>query len=51
MATDSFRAYVAETKGEGPKRGVTTMATDDLPADGVLVVVAWSSVNYKDALA
>jgi putative YhdH/YhfP family quinone oxidoreductase len=51
MATDSFRAYVAETKGEGPKRGVTTMATDDLPADGVLVAVAWSSVNYKDALA
>lgn len=27
------------------------MSTDDLPSDGVLVEVHWSSVNYKDGLA
>ena len=27
------------------------MSTDDLPGDGALVEVHWSSVNYKDALA
>jgi acrylyl-CoA reductase (NADPH) len=40
-----FRAF------EAPARTVTTLSLDDLPADGALVEVAWSSVNYKDGLA
>ena len=51
MTAPSFRAFVADTKGEGNQRGVTTRTTDDLPSDGVLVEVRWSSVNYKDGLA
>jgi acrylyl-CoA reductase (NADPH) len=30
---------------------VTELTTTDLPGDGVLIDVEWSSVNYKDALA
>jgi putative YhdH/YhfP family quinone oxidoreductase len=45
MGTDSFRAF------EAPPRTVTTLTLDDLPGDGALIEVAWSSVNYKDALA
>jgi putative YhdH/YhfP family quinone oxidoreductase len=40
-----FRAF------EAPPRAVTTLTLDDLPPDGALVDVRWSSVNYKDALA
>ena len=36
---------------EAVERGVTTMSVADLPADGLLVEVRWSSVNYKDGLA
>lgn len=46
-----FRAFLATTDGEAVERGVTTLSTDDLPGDGVLVEVAYSSVNYKDGLA
>ena len=49
MASSSFRAFQAVTKGE-PARGVTIMTAADLP-DGALIEVHWSSVNYKDALA
>lgn len=51
MSADSFRAFQAITDGEGIDRGVTTMSADELPDDGVLVQVQWSSVNYKDGLA
>ena len=30
---------------------MTTVSIDDLPSEGVLIEVHWSSVNYKDALA
>jgi acrylyl-CoA reductase (NADPH) len=50
-AATEFRAFQAVTDGEAVDRGVTTMTTDDLPGDGVLVEVHWSSVNYKDGLA
>jgi putative YhdH/YhfP family quinone oxidoreductase len=40
-----FRAFAA------PPRAVTTLSVDDLPPDGALIEVRWSSVNYKDALA
>jgi len=46
-----FRAYCATQDGDAVSRAVTTMSTDDLPPDGVLVAVERSSVNYKDALA
>lgn len=51
MPPGSFRAYVAVTRGDEPSRGVTALSIDDLPPDGVLIEVDWSSVNYKDALA
>jgi acrylyl-CoA reductase (NADPH) len=47
----SFRAFTSMAADRKADRGVTTMTTDDLPGDGVLVEVHWSSVNYKDALA
>jgi putative YhdH/YhfP family quinone oxidoreductase len=51
MSDISFRAFQAVTEGEAVERGVVTMSADDLPTDGVLVQVQWSSVNYKDGLA
>lgn len=51
MSVESFRAFHAVTTGEEVNRGVVTMTGDALPADGVLIQVEWSSVNYKDALA
>jgi len=48
---DSLRALVAEKDGDAVRRELRTLAVDDLPATGVLVRVAWSSVNFKDALA
>ncbi|HSB86662.1 MAG TPA: acryloyl-CoA reductase [Ilumatobacteraceae bacterium] len=51
MTADSFRAFRAVTTGDSIDRGVVTMSGDELPDDGVLVEVHWSSVNYKDALA
>jgi len=46
-----FRAYVAEKSDVGVTRGVRSFAAADLPDGEVEVRVAWSSVNYKDALA
>jgi acrylyl-CoA reductase (NADPH) len=51
MTVESFRAFRAITDGDDVDRGVTTMTPDELPADGALVEVHWSSVNYKDGLA
>lgn len=51
MAADSFRAFRAVTDGDVVDRGVVSMTSADLPSDGALVEVHWSSVNYKDGLA
>lgn len=51
MTVAPFPAFRANTTGESIDRGVVTMTADELPADGVLVEVHWSSVNYKDGLA
>ncbi len=48
MSGETFRAFQATSEGE---RGVVDMSTDELPDDGALVEVHWSSVNYKDGLA
>jgi acrylyl-CoA reductase (NADPH) len=46
-----FRAYVAERVGDRVKRGLRIFDPADLPAGEVEIRVAWSCVNYKDALA
>ncbi len=48
---DTFRAFTAEKTDDGHRRGVTDMNPDDLAGAGVLIDVAFSGVNYKDALA
>jgi putative YhdH/YhfP family quinone oxidoreductase len=51
MTPATFRAFRAATGGETIERGVVAMTAADLPDDGVLVGVHYSSVNYKDGLA
>ena len=51
MSVDAFRAFVATRSDDGFRRGIAEFDLSDLPADGVLIDVEWSSVNYKDALA
>ena len=51
MTVSEFRAFQAITDGDEVDRGPTTITLDELPDDGVLVEVHWSSVNYKDGLA
>lgn len=51
MSPQEFRAFQAVTTGDVVDRAVATMTVADLPAEGVLVEVHWSSVNYKDGLA
>src|ERR671922_1688425 len=46
-----MRAFVAEKGDGGVTRGVRDFEVADLGEGDVLVKVAWSSVNYKDALA
>jgi len=51
MSADSFPAFRAETDGDDAARSVVTMSAGELPDDGALVEVHWSSINYKDGLA
>jgi acrylyl-CoA reductase (NADPH) len=46
-----MRAFVTEQGDDGVTRGMRDLEQDDLGEGDVLVKVAWSSVNYKDALA
>jgi putative YhdH/YhfP family quinone oxidoreductase len=48
---DRFRALVAERDGDDVRREVRELGRDDLHEGDVVVRVAWSSVNFKDALA
>ncbi|MCU0504859.1 MAG: acryloyl-CoA reductase [Chloroflexi bacterium] len=48
---DGFDAFVAEVDGDRVLRGVRRLAPGDLPPGEVTIRVAWSGVNYKDALA
>jgi acrylyl-CoA reductase (NADPH) len=50
-APDSFRALVADKAGDDVHRELRELSPGDLPEGEVTVRVAWSSVNYKDALA
>jgi acrylyl-CoA reductase (NADPH) len=49
--TKPFRAFVAERNGDVVEREVRVLEPSALPADGVTIRVAYSSVNFKDALA
>jgi acrylyl-CoA reductase (NADPH) len=52
MESTSFACFLVEKDAAGKIcRGVTKRATADLPPGEVLVRVAFSSLNYKDALA
>ncbi len=51
MSGSAFRAFVAAKTDDGFRRGIADFPASDLPGDGVLIDVEWSSVNYKDALA
>lgn len=47
----AFRAFRIHHDAGGHRAGVASMALDALSPGELLVKVAWSSVNYKDALA
>ncbi len=47
----TFLAYRVEETEQGIKASWQTLNDDDLPAGDVLIDVAYSSVNYKDALS
>jgi putative YhdH/YhfP family quinone oxidoreductase len=49
--TTPFRALRIHSDGAGYRSGIETMDADALTPGEVLVEVAYSSVNYKDALA
>jgi acrylyl-CoA reductase (NADPH) len=49
--TESFSALTVTSGDNGFERGVREVSIDELPPDGTLVDVEWSSVNFKDALA
>ncbi len=48
---NAFRALVAEKRDDDVVRELRTIEPDELPEGELLVRVAFSSVNYKDALA
>lgn len=46
-----FRAFRIHDDAAGYRSGIEMLALDDLNPGEVVIRVAWSSVNYKDALA
>lgn len=46
-----FQAFRIRSDDAGYRAGIEEMASEELSPGEVLVKVAWSSVNYKDALA
>src|SRR4051794_16880691 len=48
---DAFRAFVSAPADDADHRELRTLEPDELGEGELLVRVAWSSVNYKDALA
>src|SRR5262245_45118623 len=52
MSRDSFRCFLVEKDPAGNvARGVRERSRSELPQGDVLIRVAFSSLNYKDALA
>ena len=48
---ESFRAFRIHDDEQGYRSGLETIAPDDLSDGDVTIRVAWSGINYKDALA
>ena len=48
---ESFAAYVVKKNDDRVEGEVTTLRADQLPAGDITIAVAYSSLNYKDALA
>jgi putative YhdH/YhfP family quinone oxidoreductase len=48
---ESFRAFRIRNDEQGYRAGIETMRADELSPGEVLVRAAYSSINYKDALA
>jgi len=51
MSIGRFPAFMFTNDPDAPRREVVEIDLDVLSADGVLIEVEWSSVNYKDGLA
>src|SRR3954470_19598987 len=52
MASDTFSCYLVRKEANGKTAAkVEQISTEDLPPGDVLIRVAYSSLNYKDALA
>jgi putative YhdH/YhfP family quinone oxidoreductase len=51
IPSTTFRAMRIRNDDAGYRGGIETMDADALTAGELLVKVAWSSINYKDALA
>lgn len=51
MSADTFRCYLVSKEGKQTRGEVTERSLADLPEGEVLVRVAYSSLNYKDALS
>lgn len=51
MSVDKFRALTVTARADAVERAVVELSLADLPSDGALIEVSYSSVNYKDGLA
>jgi len=51
MSIENFSAFRIHTDRDKYRAGIESMKLDDLSHGEVVIKVAWSSVNYKDALA
>lgn len=51
MMAASFRAFRIHNDADGYRAGIETMAVDALSPGEVVIKTAYSSINYKDALA
>ena len=47
---ETIQAYVLESAGDKVQGAVTTISTDSLPDADVTIQVAWSGINFKDAM-
>lgn len=48
---NNFRAFRIHSSKEGVSAGIETVSINDLTEGEVVIKVAWSDINYKDALA
>jgi acrylyl-CoA reductase (NADPH) len=51
VMSDTFKALLLEEEDGNVQSSIKTLQRDDLPANDVLVSVAYSTLNYKDGLA